>query len=140
MCSPCYYVHCDFHDNKSLKATEEALNCFHQYRDVFVEVGLWDDFNLPQQHSLCHYVHLIWEYSSPNGLCSSIMENKHIKAVKEPWQQLSKWEPMGQMLVTNQWMDKLAASHMIFESCGMLKGTCLSDVLHKLCILHWHLY
>ena len=42
---------------------------------------------------------------------------------------------MGQMLVTNQWMDKLAASCTVFESCGMLKGTCLSDVLHKLRML-----
>ena len=42
---------------------------------------------------------------------------------------------MGQMLVTNQQMDKLTASCMIFESCGMLKGICLFNVLHKLCIL-----
>ena len=45
---------------------------------------------------------------------------------------MSKWEAMGQMLVTNQQMDKLAASHTIFKSCGMLKGTGLSNVLHKL--------
>ena len=47
---------------------------------------------------------------------------------------MSKWEAMG-MLVTKQWMDKLAASHTIFKSCGMLKCTCLSDVLHKLHML-----
>ena len=32
-------------------------------------------------------------------------------------------------------MDKLAALHTIFESHGMLKGTCLSDVLQKLHML-----
>ena len=39
------------------------------------------------------------------------------------------------MLVTNQWIDKLAASHTHFKSCGMLKGSCLSDTLHRLCTL-----
>ena len=36
------------------------------------------------------------------------------------------------MLVTNQQINKLAASHMHFKSHGMLKGSCLSDTLHRL--------
>lgn len=128
----CYLVRRDFHDTKSLEATQEALDRFHQYRSIFIDVGLREDFNLPRQHSLRHYVHLIREYGSPNGICSSITENKHIKAVKEPWRRSNKWEAMRQMLVTNQRMDKLAASRTLFKSRGLLKGTCLSDVLHKL--------
>ena len=52
--------------------------------------------------------------------------------MKEPWRQSSKWETMWQMLVTNQQINKLAASHMHFKSHGMLKGSCLSDTLHRL--------
>lgn len=130
----CYLVHHDFHDTKSLKATQEALDCFHQYCSIFIDVGLWEDFNLPRQHLLCHYVYLICKYVSLNGICSSITENKHIKGVKEPWQQSNKWEAMHQMLVTNQHMNKLAALCTLFKSCGLLKGTCLSNVLHKLCV------
>ena len=80
-----------------------------------------------------YYIHLIQEYGSLNGICSSIMENKHIKAVKEPWRISSKWQAMHQMLISNQHMDKLAASHTLFKSCGMLKGVCLSDTLYQLC-------
>ena len=47
---------------------------------------------------------------------------------------MSKWEAIGQMLVANQWMDKLAALCTIFKSCGMLEGTCLSDILHEPCM------
>ena len=36
------------------------------------------------------------------------------------------------MLVTNQQIDKLAASHTHFKLHGMLKGSCLSDTLHRL--------
>ena len=98
----CYLVCHDFHDTKSLEATQESLNCFHKHCNVFIEVGLCNNFNLPQQCSLWHYVHLIHEYGSPNGICSLITKNKHIKAVKEPWRQSSKWEAMHQMLVMNQ--------------------------------------
>ncbi|KAJ7913803.1 hypothetical protein B0H13DRAFT_2004115 [Mycena leptocephala] len=45
-----------------------------------------DGFCLPRQHSLTHYRYLSQEFGAPNGLCSSITESKHIKAVKEPWQ------------------------------------------------------
>ncbi|KAG6330860.1 hypothetical protein ID866_8231 [Astraeus odoratus] len=57
----------------------------------------------------CH--EFIELFSMLNGLCSSITESKHIKAVKEPWHQLSHFKALGQMLVTNQHLDKLSAFH-----------------------------
>ena len=72
-----------------------------------------------------HYPTLICLWGVPNGLCSSLMECKHIKAVKEPWQRSSKFEALGQILLTNQHLDKLAASHVNFESRGMLDQSCL---------------
>ena len=125
----CYFVQHDFHDNKSLKATQDALDQFRHYCRIFINKGIHDNFNLPQQHLLHHYIHLIQEYGSPDGICSSITENKHIQAVKE---QSSKWEAMWQMLVTNQWINKLAVPCMHFKSRGMLKGSYLSDTLHRL--------
>lgn len=76
-----------------------------------------------------HYARGIHLFGAPNGLCSSITESKHIKAVKEPWRRSSRFNALGQMLLTNQRLDKLAASHNDFKSRGMLKGTCLSQAL-----------
>ncbi|KAH8982933.1 hypothetical protein EDB86DRAFT_3126204 [Lactarius hatsudake] len=84
-------------------------------------------FTLPQQHSLCHYRHLICLFGAPNGLCSSITESKHIKAVKEPWRRSNRCNALGQMLVINQHLDKLTASRSYFESKGMIKSTVLAD-------------
>ncbi|KAF8957103.1 hypothetical protein BDZ97DRAFT_120310 [Flammula alnicola] len=61
------------------------------------------------------------EFGAPNGLCSSITESKHIKAVKEPWRRSSHFEALAQMLVTNQRLDKLAAARVDFRARGMLK-------------------
>ncbi|KAG1896853.1 uncharacterized protein F5891DRAFT_983081 [Suillus fuscotomentosus] len=57
---------------------------------------------------------------------------KHIKAVKEPWRCSSHYKALSQMLVTNQHLDKLAASCIDFKSHWMLNGTCLSEMLRAL--------
>ena len=67
-----------------------------------------------------HYPDHIFEFGAPNGLCSSITESKHIKAVKEPWRRSNRFQALGQMLRTNQRLDRLAAARVDFENRGML--------------------
>ena len=129
----CYITQQDIQDSNSLAVLEDALARFHRYQVIFQECGVRvEGFNLPRQHSLIHYLALIHTFGAPNGLCSSITESKHIKAIKEPWWQSNQYEALGQMLLTNQRLDKLAASRADFSNRGMLKGTCLSDKLYKL--------
>lgn len=89
--------------------------------------GVRNDFSLPRQHSMVHYEKRIWDFGAPNGLCSSITESKHIKAVKEPWRRSNRYGALGQMLLTNQRMDKLAISRVMFNDRGMLQESCLRE-------------
>ena len=117
----CYIARHDVHDTNSLAALQDALHRFHHHRDIFWTSGIRvNGFNLPRQHSLLHYFKLIRAFGAPNGLCSSIMESKHIRAVKEPWRRSNRFEALGQMLLINQHLDKLAATRTHFASCGML--------------------
>ena len=129
----CYIARHDVHDTNSLAALDDALQRFHRYREIFHTCGVHaDGFNLPRQHSLIHYMKLIRAFGAPNGLCSSITESKHIKAVKEPWRRSSRFEALRQMLLTNQRLDKLAAARVDFTDRGMLQGTCLSAVWEQI--------
>jgi hypothetical protein len=111
----------------------KALERFHECRKIFQECGVHPDgFSLPRQHSLVHYESSIQVFGAPNGVCSSITESKHITAVKEPWRRSNRFKPLRQMLVTNQRLDKLAASHVDFKDHGMLDGTVISNKLHAL--------
>jgi hypothetical protein len=96
------------------------------------DAGVVPTFSLPCQHSLKHYIQPIQPFGAPNGLCSSITESKHIKAVKEPWRCSSRFNALGQMLQTNQRLDKLAALYVNFTRCNMLSSTCLSAVMMAL--------
>jgi len=115
----CYLVRRNVITEDDILAIDNAVAKFHIERSIFDEVRP-DRYSLPRQHSLVHYTFLIQEFGAPNGLCSSITESKHIKAVKEPWRRSSHYEALGQMLVTNQRLDKLAAARVDFQARGML--------------------
>ncbi|KAJ7483958.1 hypothetical protein B0H11DRAFT_2416136 [Mycena galericulata] len=122
----CYLARRDRLKADALEALKEALARFHRHRDIFIQTGVRVDISLPRQHSLVHYLHSIRLFGSPNGLCSSITESKHIKAVKEPWRRSSRYKALIQMLRTICRLDKLAAARNIFQEQGMMEGTALS--------------
>ncbi|KAJ7913724.1 hypothetical protein B0H13DRAFT_2465730 [Mycena leptocephala] len=93
------------------------------YCKIKKKPSCFSGFFLPRQHSLVHYRYLTQEFGAPNGLCSSITESKHIKAVKEPWRRSSRYQALGQMLTINQRLDKLTASRVDFVDRGMVPGS-----------------
>ena len=126
----CYTVHRNIHTTATLEDLEKILEDLQDAREIFLETGVRElESEPPRQHFLVHYPHLIREFGAPNGLDSSITESKHIKSVKEPWRRSNRWKALGQMLVTNQRLDKLTKSEAIFKSKQMLEGEILPDIV-----------
>ncbi|EIW77696.1 hypothetical protein CONPUDRAFT_108937 [Coniophora puteana RWD-64-598 SS2] len=125
----CYTVRRDVITEDDLTQLEDALSRFHHYRTVFVDNGIGNPASLPRQHALPHYIYMIRQFGAPNGLCSSITESKHIQAVKEPWRRSSHFNALGQMLETNQRLDKLVACRVDFDARGMLEDDLASVAL-----------
>jgi hypothetical protein len=97
----CYIARRNVLTKSMLDDLQDALGRFHHYRTIFKTTGVRPlGFSLPRQHSLVHYRNVIRLFRAPNGLCSSITESKHIKAVKEPWRRSSRYNALGQMLLT----------------------------------------
>lgn len=129
----CYLAQLSAHDTNILKRMRQELARFHATRHVFEDLGIRPDgFSLPRQHSLVHYVHSIQLFGSPNGLCSSITESKHISAVKIPWRSSSCYNAIGQMLRTNTRCAKIAAARVEFGRCGMLQDDVHTYTLRSL--------
>ena len=108
---------------EDLDTLRDSLHRFHHSRNVFIETGVRTDISLPRQHSLIHYFRSIRLFGSPNGLCSSITESKHIKAVKKPWRRLNRFRALVQMLRTISRLDKLEALRCVFAKQGMMEGS-----------------
>ncbi|PIL25424.1 hypothetical protein GSI_13314 [Ganoderma sinense ZZ0214-1] len=129
----CYLVRREVHTTHSISMLREALDEFHKKREAFRIAGVREEgFSLPRQHSCVHYEDKIQDFGAPNGLCSSITESMHIRAVKEPWRRSNRFEALGQMLISNQRLDKLAASRVQFKDRGMLEGSLLQSAQQKL--------
>ncbi|KAI9459974.1 hypothetical protein HD554DRAFT_2323915 [Boletus coccyginus] len=118
----CYIARKSVINERDLDTIDDAVRRFHLEQQIFKEVGVRQHFSLPRQHSMVHYRTLIEMFGVPNGLCSSITESWHIKAVKEPWHRSNRYEALGQMLLTNQRLDKLAAARLVYSQKGMLDG------------------
>jgi len=116
----CYLVRCSVLSEVTLDAIDAAVDRFHCERAIFITSSVHVHLSLPRQHAMVHYRELIKLFGAPNGLCSSITESKHIRAVKEPWRRSNKFNVLGQMLVTNQCLYKLAAARRWFTEHGML--------------------
>ncbi|KAJ7502312.1 hypothetical protein B0H11DRAFT_2365679, partial [Mycena galericulata] len=120
----CHLVRRSVVDEDTLLAIDSAVDLFHATREIF-RVVRPDGFSLPRQHSMVHYRALIQAFGAPNGLCSSITESKHIKAVKKPYRRSNRNKPLSQILLTNQRLDKLAAARVDFTARGMMDGALL---------------
>ncbi|KAJ7201558.1 hypothetical protein GGX14DRAFT_536142 [Mycena pura] len=116
----CYLVRRRDFDESTLQAIENAVSVYHQRREIFIQKHVRDSISLPRQHSMTHYAPDIKNFGAPYGVCSSITESRHITAVKRPWRRSNRFEALGQMLLTNQRLDKLAASRADFVERGML--------------------
>ena len=115
-----YLVRRNVLDEDDLTKIQDALDRFHAAHLVFVRLGVRDGFSLPRQHAMKHYISHIRNFGVPNGLCLSITESAHIPFVKEPWRRSSQNNPMEQMLLINERLDKLDAARADFVEHGML--------------------
>jgi hypothetical protein len=125
----CYTVHQDIQSQATVKKLESILEIFFKAQDIFVKTGVRNPHEHPPcQHFLVHYPKLICDFGAPNGLCSSITESKHISAVKQPWRRSNRWNPLEQILLTNQRLDKLTAAKALFESQGILDKSIIFNI------------
>jgi hypothetical protein len=119
----CYIARRNTITSPSLEHFHQCVNNFQELRNIFIMTGVRTTISLPRQHALDHFYYAMQFFGSPNGLCSSITESKHIKAVKEPWRRSSRFKALIQMLRTIVRMDKMAALYQFFSKRGMMLGT-----------------
>jgi hypothetical protein len=125
----CYIIRRDRITSSDLEQFRIQFARFQDLRKIFIRAGVRTTVALPRQHAMSHYYSSIELFGSPNGLCSSITESKHIKAVKEPWRRSNRNEPIEQMLTTTTRLDKMSALRQVFVQQGMMDGTCAEYTL-----------
>ena len=101
-----YYSQFQLHTSKTLEKLEKSLKTFHENKDIFIELGIRKDFNIPKLHSIQHYVEAIRYLGSADGYNSESPERLHIDFAKAAYRASNKRDYLEQMAI---WLQRQEA-------------------------------
>lgn len=108
-----YYAHFETHTADSLDNLQSAWADFHQYKHVFVEAGIREDFNFPKAHSTEHYRLSIEMLGTADGYSTEGPERLHIDFAKVAYGASNKHPSYTKQMCN--WLDRQEAAFR-FES------------------------
>ncbi|KAH7917273.1 hypothetical protein BV22DRAFT_1135543 [Leucogyrophana mollusca] len=101
-----YYSQYHSHTDNTLHSMQAALDDFHANKDIFIQLGIRDHFNIPKLHSMLHYLDTIRRLRALDGLNSENSERLHIDYAKKAYCASSRKDYMIQMA---RWLQRQEA-------------------------------
>ena len=80
-----YLAQYPVHTSKTLSDLSDALDRFHANKDVFIDLGIRNNFKIPKLHSLQHYVSSIKLFGTTDNCNTQATERLHIDYAKEAY-------------------------------------------------------
>ncbi|KAJ7925327.1 hypothetical protein B0H13DRAFT_2570967, partial [Mycena leptocephala] len=103
-----YYAHFETHCDESLLHLEAAWLALHANKDVFVELGIREHFNISKLHKLKHYVDSIRSRGTADGFNTEGTERLYIDLAKLAYNASNKKAYTRQMTV---WLHRQESVH-----------------------------
>jgi hypothetical protein len=75
-----YYAQYQSHTDDSLAHMQASLTSFHANKAIFIELGVWEHFNIPKIYLMVHYVDAIRLFA--DGFNTKLPERLHIDLAK----------------------------------------------------------
>ena len=98
-----YLAQYPIHTDTTLELLEDALKCFHANKDIFVDLGLRDGFNIPKLHFASHYSTLIKLYGTADNTNTEYTERLHIDLAKDAYAATNGKDEFSQMTT---WLER----------------------------------
>ncbi|KAG2160171.1 uncharacterized protein EDB93DRAFT_1237363 [Suillus bovinus] len=73
------------HSSETLQLLDDALDLFHNNKDIFVELGIRNNFNLPKLHAMRHYTLMIMMLGTTDNYNTEYTKRLHIDYAKDPY-------------------------------------------------------
>ena len=91
------------HTTETLKLLRDALKRFHDNKDIFVDLGIRNHFNIPKLHFLDHYLMYIELFGTTDNCNTEYTERLHIDLAKDAWDATNGKDEFPQMTV---WLER----------------------------------
>jgi Plavaka transposase len=98
-----YLAQLPSHTSTTIARLDESLSRFHDNKDVFVDLGIRDHFNLPKIHSLLHYIPSIRLFGTTDNYNTEQTERLHIDFAKDAYRATNRKDEYSQMTT---WLER----------------------------------
>ena len=95
------------HSASTLTRLDDALARFHDNKDVFVDLGIRNHFNLPKIHSMIHYSSSIRLFGTTDNYNTEQTERIHIDVIKDAYKETNHKDETIQMATWQQRREKI---------------------------------
>jgi hypothetical protein len=120
-----YLARYPVHTTETLDAMERALQLYHANHQVFVDLGIHNDFNFPKDHFLNHYRELIEFFRTTDNFNTEYTERLHIDLVKEAFCSTNSKDEYPQMVAWLDWREQIQL-HVKFIQCHFLQANTIT--------------
>ena len=73
------YAWLEAHNKETLEKMDKAWSAFHENKQIFQDLEIRDDFNIPKIHSMIHYMSAIKSHGTLDGYNTESPERLHIE-------------------------------------------------------------
>jgi hypothetical protein len=84
-----------------LSLLDKVLSLFHDNKQIFIDLGIQNNFNLPKLHATQHYASMIWLYGTTDNYNTEYTEHLHIDLAKDVYRATNHKDEFMQM---TQWL------------------------------------
>lgn len=102
-----YLVQYPCHSSETLQSLDEALDLFHENKLIFINLGIWNNFNLPKLHAAQHYPLMITLFGTTNNYNTEYTERLHINLTKDAYRATNHKNEFAQMTHWLEWREKI---------------------------------
>jgi hypothetical protein len=102
-----YLAQYPIHTSETLTSLEDALNRFHAHKDIFVELGVREAFNITKLHALRHYAEAIILFGTTDNYNTQATERLHIDFAKDAYRATNRKDEYPQMTLWLERRDKI---------------------------------
>ncbi|KAJ3791520.1 hypothetical protein GGU11DRAFT_645092, partial [Lentinula aff. detonsa] len=99
----CYLAQYPVHSSSTLVLISNALDCFHENKNIFIDLEIRSDFHIPKIHFMNHYVECVKHMGTPDNFNTEYTERLHIDLSKDAYHATNKKDELTQMAL---WLER----------------------------------
>lgn len=110
-----YLAQYPVHTNETLQFLNDALEHFHDNKNIFIDLGLREAFNFPKLHFAMHYTEYIKLYGTLDNFNTEYTERLHIDFAKNAYDATNHKNEFAQMTLWLERKEKIFRHHQYVQ-------------------------